>query len=212
MKSKNLFLTLVVFPILLMGCKAAPTASNSPTQEPSAQKEDQTDQLATILSAGGSARCIMSKADGTSEVSYTIKGKKMRMEGMAGSSQQNNGTVINDGTYLYIWEKGKTEGIKSKIPSQQEMESLKEKSKSTMQNAPDLSDTAVRKEYEDQGYRIDCQPATVADSDFIPPTTVTFTDTSALMENAVKMMQEQSKELTPEQQAQMEQYLNQNNR
>ncbi len=172
-------------------------------------EDSSANQLEAILSTGGSARCTMTKTDGTGDqITYAIKGKKMRMEGAPGSSSKNDGTVINDGSYLYIWEKGKTEGIKSKIPTEQEMEKLKEKSESMMQNSPNLSDEAIRKEYEDQGYRIDCKASTIMDSEFVPPTTVKFTDTSALMENAAKMMEEAANELTPEQKAQMQQYLN----
>lgn len=191
-----------------MGCSAPATPSASPTPEPVVQDNAAATQLEAILTAGGSARCTMTKTDGTSEITYSLKGKKMRMEGAPGATTQNNGIVINDGAYLYIWEKGKTEGIKSKIPTEQEMEKLKEKSESLMQNSPNLSDETVRKEYEDQGYKINCQAADIMDSEFVPPTTVKFTDTTALMENAAKMMDDASKELTPEQKAQMQKYLN----
>ncbi len=211
MNSKHVFLSIVALPLFLAGCSTTSAPSVTPTPSPTEIEETTANQLETILASGGSARCTMSKTDGTSEITYSIKGKKMRMEGAPGATTQNNGSVISDGSYLYIWENGKTEGIKSKIPTEQEMEKLKEKSEAYMQNSPNLSDDAVRKEYEDQGYRIDCKGAQIPDSEFVPPTTIKFTDTTALMENAAKMMEESSKDLTPEQKAQMQKYLNPSN-
>ena len=83
------------------------------------------------------------------------------------------------------------------IPGQQLQNREQEQTQEQVQNEmkemadklPDFTDETTVQEYEDQGYRVNCQKRNVADSEFTPPSNIQFQDYSALMQDAQKMGQ-----------------------
>lgn len=176
-------LSLILASLLFSACKTQTPQSTAPQNEKQAMNEFA--ELSSAIEAGRPVSCVFTKSPENTVMTYMMKGKKIKISGMQVEGQAYQGAMMSDGEYMHTWDEVKKEGVKMKLPAEQD---LKDFAKEKGQSVPDLSDETERKTWEDQGYRIDCKEATIADSEFIPPTDIKFTDMSAMMESVNTMM------------------------
>lgn len=208
-------LLLATASLVLAGCGPQKTA-NQPESAPVAQTEQQTamefGEIAAAIKAGQSARCEMKKTDNSITMEYMIKGKKMKMITLSATDTKKAGNMISDGEFMYTWSQSDTKGIKMKVPTPEELEEMKNGVQNSPQ-MPDLSSETEKQKLENMGYTVDCKVADVADSEFIPPATVTFTDISVSMDKLKNITRADSQQLNKEEQdamnAQLEEAMKQ---
>ncbi len=172
-----------LFILILTGCQKA--TQNSQTQPTTQTIQEAGSIMERAVAGSGAARCTVTNTTNGSVITYTVSGKKMKAEGISYDKSMTSGAMMSDGSFTYIWDTVSKKGMKMTIPTEEDVEKLKDQG----QNVPDFSKEEVKKEYEDKGYTMDCKETRVSDSDFIPPTDVTFTDLSAMMEQSKKMME-----------------------
>ena len=166
-------------------------APNSPQTQQEAMQE--TEKLAMAIKNGEALRCVFSNDDGT-QVEYQVKGEKMKMAGMGVVEQEKNGYLIKDGEYLYFWQEGATQGMKNKLPSQEEIEETSKKMENFSYDTPDFSsEESIRSYEEGTGTTVHCNPQSIDDNEFVPPSDIEFIDLSAQMQETFSKMDEQMK-------------------
>lgn len=171
--------------IVLGGCSQL-SFLNKPAATPPSSVAQEGEQLAAAMQSGQPMNCTITNATKGESMTFVTKDKKMKVNGMVAENVNQQTSMINDGQYMYIWTNGETKGIKTKVPTEQDIEAMKEKVADSNNQLPDFSNAETQKEYQDKGYAINCNPGTVADSEFIPPTTVEFQDMSVMMDAALK--------------------------
>lgn len=181
--------------LVLAGCN---NQAANPSGQTTEQAQQEFQEVATAMQSGQSARCVMTNPTTNQSMTYSIKDKKVKMSNIEMNEGDLTGAMLMDGEYLYTWSETKKEGTKFKLPEEKADQVAQEGS------VPDLSKEEDRKEYEDMGYTIQCNTLEIADSEFVPPTDVKFTDMNAMMEK----MPADSK-MTPEQQAEFDKMMEQ---
>lgn len=178
------------FSILLSACNK-PATETPATTEPSTdsqqvqQVEDASDQIAAAFTSGASLKCDVTK-ENYANSQYMIKNKKMKMMTLATDDQSEQYYSINDGEYIYVWTSDESKpGIKMSLA---EMQQAAESFENPYQEFPDLSDQSVRDEIEETGYRIDCAPAQINDSEFVPPSNITFSNPMEMFQGMMEQM------------------------
>ncbi len=169
------------------GQSGAPAAQESQSVAGDIKKS-----LFDLMTTGAGVKCSVEDQNGK----YTMyaKGDKVKVEGFdyaaaATGSQQKaeKGTMINDGTWAYIWS-GK-EGIKFNI---KEMEDLAPKGQNQANNsetnASDWKDWV--KDLDQSGAKHDCSAAILSDADFTPPADVKFQDWGEMMKGLLQGFQQ----------------------
>ncbi|MBI4144632.1 hypothetical protein HY493_00305 [Candidatus Woesearchaeota archaeon] len=153
---------------LLVGCTATTTETRTTTGAGSDAPDDGilTDVKA-LFKSGMAAKCEMTMPEGTATM--YINGKNSRVDAMTNNQESH---MINDGTYLYAWSG--SEGVKMNL------EKIEQASASTGKSAQTPEDFATQPDVD-----VQCRPTTVSGSMFMPPSTVQFTDLSAMMESAM---------------------------
>lgn len=186
MKNKNLIIAIIVIVVIVLAVllffnKSKNTAQNSAgtqnavTQEnQDAQKPGIKDSLLGLLQSTSGVKCSITDVNG----SYTViaKGDKAKVEGINSinpqTQKEEKGTMINDGTWAYIWT-GK-QGMKFNLKETQQGANPEEK-------ATDWKGWA--QQMQTSGAKYDCNPTVATDADFTPPADVTFQDLGELMKN-----------------------------
>lgn len=195
-------LLLATASLFLAGCGPQKTV-NKPENAPAAQAGQQAagefGEIAAAIKAGKSARCEMKKTDNSIVMDYMIKGKKMKMVTLSATDAKKAGNMISDGEFMYTWSQNDTKGIKMKVPTPEELEEMKNGVQNSPQ-IPDLSSENEKQKLENLGYTVDCKVTDVADSEFIPPTTITFTDISVSMDKLKNITKADSQQLSKEEQ------------
>ena len=167
-------LLVVMASIIFSGCSLLPPKTE--TGETIKNEEvKQAEKLAKIMERGGSASCTVTEVTNKENTtSMKISGKKMRVEGQGFGEGQKKGFMINDGIYSYIWSEGDNQGYKTKLPTEQEVKEVKE--------AEEEKTEVNVEEYDDETrFKVECKEGKVAESEFIPPSTVKFIDPSEMM-------------------------------
>lgn len=178
------------------------TSTAVPTPTPNIAESN---ELAEAMKNGQPMNCTITNETRNETITFKTKGQKVRMTGIAASGQNQPGSMINDGEFIYVWSETDNKGFKSKVPDMADMENMNDEMAKSQNGMPDFSDEAVQKQYQEDGYAINCAPGEVADSEFTPPTNVEFQDFSAMMDAAMKAQGA----MTPEQKAQMEAMMKQ---
>lgn len=160
-----------------------PVESNTTSQE-----------LMAAFQRGASLSCSMTNSTDGAKVTFVTKDKKHKTTSTAVETPDALSYTINDGEYMYIWTSNQTTGFKTRIPTAEEIAANQTQLETFKNQIPDFTDTTVQQEYANKGYSFDCQPTTISDSEFVPPTTVQFQDMSVMMEKA---MQGLPKNITP---------------
>ncbi len=197
--------------IFLSGC--LPTGQKTQTPK-DVLKEGQ--ELAKAIETGKPIHCQISNEDKSEEMEYWVKGEKIKMVGsnLGSGMEDQTGYVITDGEYMYVWSDGEENGMKMKMPSDEEMAEAEDAAKTFMEEMPDFGDEEVMAEFEDEGYMIDCKQQNISDSEFVPPSDIVFQDLEAMMNEAFSGMEGElenldvdSMELDPAVEAEMDKLM-----
>ncbi len=162
-----------------------------------AQAATEYQKLAQAIESGQSARCLIAQKDGPEQITYVVKGEKIRMETAGVNTSDQPGSMIFDGAYTYVWSDQTKEGFQMAVP-----EDSPDYEDFGQPDIPDFTDEQELQAYEEEGYSINCNVESVPDSEFTPPTDVNFTDMSQLYNDFTN-------ELTPEQLEQLQQQYGQ---
>lgn len=188
---------------ILLGISIVTLAACNNQATPQVQTQEQAmgefEQMGAAMQSGKPVRCLMTDTKKNHTMTYLMKDKKVKMTNMMMSDSGETGAMLMDSEFIYTWSDQKKEGTKMKIPEDQMKEASENK------DVPDLATEEDRQQYEDMGYTINCEEANLADSEFVPPTDITFMDMSAMMEKAKEAQQG----MTPEQQKEMEKMMQQ---
>jgi hypothetical protein len=171
----------------LAGCNLLPGAAT--TEQSSGEMTQEAEELARAMESGKPLSCLMTDPDGGT-INYYMKDGKTRVEGMQLGDSTTTGYMINDGVNMYTWSEGAAEGMKIAVPTEEEMAETEAQAEEYMEQVPDFEDETEVANWEDQGYTIDCENNGVTDDMFIPPTTVSFVDFGAMMQQQVQEAQE----------------------
>ncbi len=156
--------------LFLSGCTLFPQTPITGTEQQKAEK------LSQIISRGGQAKCLVTNLADNSSTQIIVSGKKMKFVG-SDIGEGQKGTMINDGTYSYIWNEGEKTGFKTKL----EIEKPLQPSETPSAVAP-IDAAQQTAGYDDETkYKMDCTRGGVSDTDFAPPADVQFTDFSEMM-------------------------------
>lgn len=175
--------------LIFAGCTQNKNNEN-PQSQSEAEMIKESQELANAFKSGKPMLCTMTDKE-NNVAQYAIKGKKMKMSGKDMSENGKIGNMINDGEWIYIWEEGATEGIKTKMMTEEEGEKLKNKMEEMKTEVPDFENPESVQEYEDQGYTINCNPENLDDSTFIPPANVNFVGFASQIEQMFSGMEQQ---------------------
>jgi hypothetical protein len=191
MKNKNLIIGIVVVVIIILAVVLFLTSGKKAAQnqggdqkaaiqsDQTAQKPSVKDSLIGLLQSTSGVKCSVTDANG----SYTIiaKGNKAKIDGINYASPQSQdqngqkGTMINDGTWAYIWSG--QQGMKFNMAEIQQSA----KNQNPDEQASDWKSWATNMQA--SGAKYDCNATVATDADFTPPTDVTFQDLGELMKN-----------------------------
>lgn len=136
-------------------------------------------KLAFMLETGQSGVCTMTDTESAEDVVYYIKDDMFKIE-MTVLDESTGETfesyVLNDGEYQYTWSTLEDQGIKYRVPSEEEMEEIDESIAEMQETDFDWTDDIEFDEEEDDRYDVSCQLRNVPDSEFVPPQDIEFTD------------------------------------
>lgn len=185
--------------LTLSACIPGMNNQSKTTEQSESEMISETKELATAMEQGKPIHCTMTDTEGA-VVDYYNSGEKMKVAGMNVNDQTENGFMINDGEYMYIWSEGETEGIKYPVSEVEEMQKSAQEYSEMQVDTPDFRNEADVTEYENRGYTINCDETTIEDSMFVPPSDITFMDVAAQMEEQFSQMKKQMEnvELPPE--------------
>lgn len=184
MKKPTNIAIIAILGILLLVFALNKFSPKTPTQE--LQQEAQ--EMAQAIAKDQPLRCLITNPD-NSELAYYLKGSKMKT---AFLQDETFSYMINDGEYTYIWQEGSLEGIKTALPTEEEMAETVEQTEDYAKDYPDFYNPDAIVEYEKTGYKVDCQKDSFGDEMFVPPTNVVFTDFATQMQESFSKMQEEN--------------------
>lgn len=197
MKKTNLIIGAVVVVVVLAGALFFLKGQNNPAKNPAGSatttkaESSQSGVGSTIkqgllglLENASGIKCTVSDQSGN----YTViaKGDRVRIDGIdyASISDPNQkgskGSMVNDGTYAYIWS-GK-EGMKFDLKATQQNSSP---ATNTEEESTDWKSWAT--DMQNSGAKYDCNPTVATDADFTPPSDVKFQDLAELMKGFQQM-------------------------
>ncbi|HCQ31403.1 TPA: hypothetical protein DIU27_03425 [Candidatus Collierbacteria bacterium] len=162
----------IILPIafLFSGCTLFPSSPITGTEQQKAEK------LSQIISSGGQANCKVTNLTDNTSTQISVSGKKMKIVG-SDFGEGKQGTMINDGTYTYIWTEGEKVGFKSKLEAEKPLEPTENLDRTAPVDSAKQVDT-----FEDETkFKMDCTRGGVSDADFTPPADVQFTDFSEML-------------------------------
>lgn len=171
--------------LLLGGCRLLPSKDAG---APQSHKEaaNETKQFAEAIKSGAPTLCTMTK--GQDKMEYWVKGKMFKMNATTtikddetGKESKVQSYMISDSTYMYSWGSTQQQGIKMKIPTEQEIAEMTEEAKQYQSSAPNLEDEDSFESLESDGYTVNCKSVAISDSDFVVPDDIKFVDPTELM-------------------------------
>ena len=189
-------------------------ACNKPKQQTTSDLQREANEIAAAIQAGKPIKCTITRVEteehAAAQMEYLMKGEKIKMTGVEiQGNEQDQGAMISDGEFVYVWDNQTKEGFKFPVTDPEEAQ----EAASNKPDGPDFSQEDVQRQYEDQGYTLDCDQTNISDEEFTPPADVTFQDFSAMMEGMMQEAQDSMKNatngLTDEQKAAMEEVLKQ---
>lgn len=166
--------------LILAGCSLGSTTSTPIT----GTEEQKAEKIAQIMSSGGQADCKITNLTDQTSTQMLISGKKIKITGSE-MGDGKEGTMLSDSVYTYYWVDGEKTGFKSKIPTEVSPTPTND---STDRYKSQSDPTAQAQSYGDETkFQTDCSRRSIADSEFVPPADVEFTDYSEMMKNIPAM-------------------------
>lgn len=202
----------IALSLFLAGCQKKTTeATNTPSDDTTmtanseAGMSDKMKQWADAVKLGGGLKCTLTDTATGKTANYSLKGKKFHAKGTALSTTEKmqNGEMVSDSEYMYIWDTDTKEGMKMKLPTEEELKAGETQAQEALKNmpqSPDFSDPEGIEKLEQDGTKLDCNPAVISDSEFNVPSDIKFQDFSEMMKKAMDsfksgMTEEQQKQI-----------------
>lgn len=167
---------------LLGGCLPQKEQSQSTSDQVS-----ESQKFAEAIKSGKPTLCTITKDGDTME--YLIKGKKFKMSAKTtikneetGKETQSQSFMINDSVYMYTWGSDQSQGIKMRIPTEDEVVEMTEEAEKYQSSVPDFEDESSYESFAEDGYTINCQESNIPDSDFLIPQDINFIDPTEMMQ------------------------------
>jgi len=197
MKIKYLFPLIIIFVTFLVGCSAKTEGKSTSTPAATQKVEDKinltaTEKIANAIANNKSIKCEISKKDGKDSMTFEIKGKKSRASGSSLSGGKGTGYMLNDGEFMYIWNDIDKTGVKISLAMASPSGSTAPKQKYN-----DFTKEDIQKQYEEMGYKYDCNEAKIDDVDFVIPADVVFSDMSVMTKSIQDMQKNAQVDKTP---------------
>ena len=181
--NKKLVPVVIVLILLAAGGYYFKTKNGAaPGTQTAGQAINEASEFSNAMESGKPTACTLTK--GTDVMEYLIKNKKMRMNTTTKVAEKTTVShMINDLAYLYMWDDTTKQGTKMAVPTEEETKDMADKAKQYQaSSAPEAKfDESDYKDFQDQGYTINCKSGNVNDSDFVPPADVKFIDPSEMM-------------------------------
>lgn len=192
MKKSYLPVLIIIFAATFLSA-CLPGSQNQNNQEAEAPNQEQSQQeimnewqqVGNAVANGESVMCQIRNIETDEVGDYYMQGEKIKYQFEHPTDPQQSGSFISDGEYIYSWNTENKQGMKFKIDVQEETQQQMENMQQPENDVPDFTDESTWKEYENTGYTIDCEVSDIADSEFVPPADITFTDFSEMMMNAL---------------------------
>lgn len=185
MNKMTLIIVIVVVLLLLTGAFIfmKKSSSNPKTAQGQTAQGPQKKSLLDFFSMTGSLKCTF--ADKTANSSGTVYAAVGKMRGdfqsaVNGTTTQSH--MVNDGSYVYIWTDGQKTGYKMSLAS---VKSEASQAISKMQNGPGPQQSSSQGMDMKKQSDYSCGPWAADNSLFTPPTDVTFTDYTSMMQGAM---------------------------
>lgn len=176
--------------VLLMACLPGnKPASSGPEASPAPATGGVTGKMGEIaknILAGQAYSCTFTAKDNGQKMEFSMKGKKVKMAFADPSNPNKSMNMIGDNEVSYIWDPATKQGMKMTIPK----ETPTPQAQLGKPEIPDLNDLQEWEKAQEK-YDVNCTPAMLKDSDFVPPTDVTFQDLSELMKQVPAGMMKQ---------------------
>ena len=209
MKKTNLIVIAIIVILLLLGAwffifnKKSPETSQSATSSKMSQDAEEPskagikESLLGLLEKGTGIKCTVEDVQGKYDV--IAQGEKVRIDGMDFPDPKNptatqKGSMINDGTWAYIWN-GK-EGMKFNLKDM-EQNSAATPNANTDEKSTDWK--AWAKSMETSGAKYNCNPTVATGGDFTPPADVKFQDLGELMKGIQQLQNNPGAPIDPNQ-------------
>jgi hypothetical protein len=164
-------------------------------------------KLSMMIATGQSGKCVITDKNTDAVTEYYVKGKKMKFStqgvgmmtapGSAGDDPMPSDVAnkksyfLNDTEYTYMWQEGEKNGIKTKIeaPTEPKDTPAMYTEGEEVEPAPESDEPTmdIAKFEQDLNYSISCDLTELSDSEFVPPTDVTFMDYSQMNEQNYMM-------------------------
>lgn len=159
-------------------------------------------KLALMMETGRSGVCSMKDTESNTEATYYVKGDKFKVEVTDQDEETGRAIdsfILSDGEYQYTWSSTEDQGVKFKLPSEEEAEDVEEQLDEYDEIDFDWDDELINQE--EDNYEISCQFKNVSDSEFAPPQDVEFLDFSEGFGQPFDMESEQVEETDSEETA-----------
>jgi len=184
MKNKQSLTTIAILVILLVGGIAFAKSRQSSTPQSTSQTTSSSKQkISDWLSNKQSTICTVKNGD--YETTIYTKGGKVRVDGVSRMQNDKKSFFIQNDKYAYIWTEGQETGIK--YPIMDEMMEEEKGEETTQEPTNDYKFNLKEMEHEWESMNYKCEPKSLDDSIFEPPTNIKFNDMSALMESMQNM-------------------------
>jgi hypothetical protein len=191
------FLGLGFGTLLLAGCTTPLSPQSSPT--PSGMtSQAETTEFAAIAAAQQSGQpfvCAVQAKDNSVRTEYIVSGQMMKATTImrlktspppTSGQKTTTSYFLRDASFMYIWSDDKETGVKFPVQSMESMKGRLQESGQQVPELPDFSQEEKQKQLIDQGYIVNCRLGSVTEADFKSPSHISFTDMSALIDQAAK--------------------------
>lgn len=185
MSKSMMVLGLCLSAVVFSGCIGNKAVVNNANQSQE-QAVSEAKEFADAIASGKSTYCKITGKD--ADMEYWVKGKKFKIvTKVTMTNQETKETqsqvvyAIKDDQYMYSWSDASKQGVKIRIPTEEEMSKMTEQEKQALPDVPELSKEEDFSKIKDEGYAIDCKQQDVADSSLVLPTDITFVDPTEMM-------------------------------
>lgn len=160
-----------------------PSSPDSTEQTRSADSTapEELSEISKAIESGKAVNCTLTDNTGIS-MNYYLKGKKFKIVGMQGGQPSETITMISDGEIVYNWSDESKMGTKMKVIKPEGIDQNSEAIGDSPDDLSKPSQPSDLKDFYDQGYDIKCSPSEIADSEFVVPADVKFTDLTEMMQ------------------------------
>lgn len=142
---------------------------------------EELDEISRAIESGEAVSCAMTNDTGVL-MNYYFKGEKFKIIGMPGGQPSETSSMISDGEFIYNWSDESKMGTKMKIVEPEEVAENPETTDGSLDNSGEFSQPSDLRDFYDQGYNVECSPSDIADSEFVVPADVKFTDLTEMIQ------------------------------